>query len=207
MHTNPAFRQTADAESLAFVRTRAFGTLMLNGEDGLPMVSHIPFLISGNGQNADLHLTRSNPIARSVRGDAPALIAVAGPDGYISPDWYGIEGQVPTWNYVAVHLVGRLERLPDAEMRPMLNRLSDHFEGRLAPKPVWKTDKLTDEAMMRFLRMIVPFRFHLTEVRSTWKLGQNKDEPARLAAGKALGHDGYGQEVAALAALMAAPPV
>jgi transcriptional regulator len=203
MHTNPAFRQTADTTSLAYARSRGFGTLMLNGET-LPMVSHIPFLLDVTG--ADLHLTRSNPIARALPGEAPALIAVAGPDGYISPDWYGLEGQVPTWNYLAIHLVGRLERRPDAELAALLGRLSDHFETRLLPKPVWTADKLDPQAKARFLRMIVPFRFHLDEIRATWKLAQNKPEPARLAAAEALARGGFGQEPAALAQLMAAPP-
>ena len=205
MHTNPVFRRMPDADSLDFARGRGFGTLILNG-DGLPLVSHIPYLLDETG--ADLHLTRSNPITRGLASGetAPALIAVAGPDGYISPDWYGIEGQVPTWNYVAVHLVGRLERRPDDELPALLDRLSDHFEARLLPKPVWKSSKLDAEAMARLLRMIVPFRFHLDEVRATWKLGQNKDEAARNAAGEALGRDGFGQETASLAALMAAPP-
>ena len=156
--------------------------------------------------SADLHLVRSNPIARAVPSEAPALIAVAGPDGYVSPDWYGIEDQVPTWNYVAVHLAGRLERRPDAELLPLLDRLSDAFEERLAPKPVWKTSKLTADALARMLRMIVPYRFHVTDLRSTWKLSQNKPEPARLAAAGAMAASGVGQELAALAARMQAPP-
>jgi transcriptional regulator len=205
MHPNPIYRTIAEARSLAFARARGFGTLTLNG-DPLPLLAHVPFLLSEDGAGADLHLMRSNPIVPALTAPAPALIAVAGPDGYVSPDWYEIDGQVPTWNYVAVHLVGSLERLPDAEMLPLLDRLSDHFEARLAPKPVWKTAKLGDAAMTRFLRMIVPFRFTVTEVRSTWKLSQNKPEAARRAGARALGRDGFGQEVPALAALMDKPP-
>lgn len=201
MHPNPIYRQAPTDESLAFVRQRGFGTLVLNG-DPVPMVSHVPFLLAPDAATLDLHLVRSNPITRATADTLPALIAVNGPDGYISPDWYQMEGQVPTWNYLAVHLVGRLERLPDAEMAPMLDRLSDHFEERLAPKPVWKTGKMKPEAMTRLLRMIVPFRFHVTEVRSTNKFSQNKPDAARLAAAEALARDGYGQEIAALAELM-----
>ena len=43
---------------------------------------------------AELHLARSNPIARASL-PTPALIAVSGPDAYISPDWYGPHEQVP----------------------------------------------------------------------------------------------------------------
>ena len=205
MHTNPAFRQTPDADSLAFARQRGFGTLLVNGE-ALPIVSHVPFLLDADGTTAELHLARPNPIARACTDTVPALIAVTGPDGYISPDWYGIEGQVPTWNYVAVHLVGRLERRPEDELPTHLDRLSDAFEERLLPKPVWKTSKLDPEAAARLHRMILPFRFHVEQVRSTWKLSQNKPEAVRLAAADALAADEFGMETAALAALMQAPP-
>ena len=119
MHPDPAFRKVSDQATLAFVRDRSFGTLAVTAEGG-PLLSHVPFLMSEDGASADLHLVRSNPIARL--DDVPAVIAVSGPDGYVSPDWYGIGDQVPTWNYVAVHLRGRLGRLPDDAMRDMLER-------------------------------------------------------------------------------------
>ncbi len=91
MHPNPAFRQSPEARNLAFVRERSFGSLAINAEDG-PIVSHIPFLLSDDGKFADLHLVRSNLIARTEPG--PAVIAVTGPDGYVSPDWYGVPVKV-----------------------------------------------------------------------------------------------------------------
>ena len=132
MHPNPAFRAEDRSRHLRFVRDRAFGVLSVNGDDG-PLLSHVPFLLSDDGAFADLHLVRSNPIAK---GDgARAVIAVLGPDGYLSPDWYGIGDQVPTWNYVAVHLRGHLERLPSDAMRDMLERQSAAYEQRLAHGP------------------------------------------------------------------------
>lgn len=201
MHPNPAFRGTPEEISLAFVRARGFGTLAANGPDG-PLVSHVPFLLSDDGQSAELHLVRSTAIAR--RGPEPmaAVLAVTGPDGYVSPDWYGMADQVPTWNYVAVHLRGTLTRLPQEALRDMLDRLSDEFEARLAPKPVWKTAKMPDDLMARMMRQILPYRFEIAEVQSTWKLGQNKPEAARLAAAGALS----GRGGADLAELMLAPP-
>jgi len=63
--------------------------------DGAPLLSHVPFLLSEDGRRAELHLVRSNPICRAAPG--AARIAVSGSDGYVSPDQYGIPGQVPTW--------------------------------------------------------------------------------------------------------------
>ena len=205
MHPNPIFRSSDAARDLAFARARGFGLLILNG-DAVPMVSHVPFRLSDDGTEADIHLVRSNPIARAVQAETPALIAVSGPDSYISPDWYCVPDQVPTWNYVAVHLLGTLAPLDPDDMRPMLDRQSGVYENRLLPKKPWQTDKMTPEVLDRMMRQILPFRFAVTEVRATWKLGQNKPEAARLGAADGARTAGLGSETDALAALMRDPP-
>ncbi|MDE3122608.1 MAG: FMN-binding negative transcriptional regulator [Paracoccaceae bacterium] len=181
MHPNPAFRQTPISDNLAFAADRGFGTLCVNAPAG-PLLSHVPFLLDGAGAEADLHLVRSNPIVALLKDPQPAVIAVTGPEGYISPDWYGVPDQVPTWNYVAVHLRGSLALLPDADLRPMLDRLSAEFEARLLPKTPWTSDKMTPGVMERMMRMIVPCRLTITDVQGTWKLSQNKPDAARFGA-------------------------
>ena len=208
MHPNPAFRQTPSADNLAFARARGFGTLALNAAEG-PLLSHVPFLLSDDGATVELHLVRSNPIVRALAAPQPAVLSVTGPEGYVSPDWYGIADQVPTWNYVAVHLRGRLERLPDAALRDIIDRLSARFEADLAPKPPWTSAKMPEAVLARMMRAIVPCRLTVAEVQGTWKLAQNKPDPARLAAAGALAAAARAPEAAALARLMeaAAPPI
>lgn len=201
MHPNPAFRQSPLEENLAFARARGFGVLSVNGPEG-PLAAHIPFLLNDDAGFAELHLARSNPIARAVL-PAPALIAVSGPDAYISPDWYGpheqVPDQVPTWNYVAVHLRGILEQLPEDAMRPHVDALSAEHETRIAGKRPWTSAKMSEGAMPRMMRMILPFRFKVTSVEGTWKLNQNKSPEIRARAAAALSHGTAAeQEIAAL---------
>lgn len=188
MHPNPAFRQTPAADSLAFARARGFGLLMLNGDAG-PLVAHVPFLLDADGSAAELHLSRGNPICRAVL-PGPAVIAVSGPDAYISPDWYGphdqVPDQVPTWNYVAVHLRGVLEPLPPEALRPHVDALSAEHEGRIAGKRPWTSAKMTEGAIERLMRMILPFRFRVEAVEGTWKLNQNKEAAMRAGVVRAL---------------------
>lgn len=188
MHPNPAFRQVPADESLALAKARGFGTLCLNGPQG-PLLAHVPFLVTETGGlSALVHLARSNPIARAAL-PAQAVIAVTGPESYISPDWYGAEDQVPTWNYVAVHLRGRFEPMPPETLRPMVDDLSAYFEARLLPKTPWASTKMSDGVMERMLRMILPFRLVVETVEGTWKLGQNKTPEQR--AGAAAGLEGW----------------
>lgn len=200
MHPNPAFRQEPEFLNLHLARKRGFGTLVLNG-DPLPLVSHVPFALDDAGREAELHLVRSNPIARAVTEATPAVIAVSGPDGYVSPDWYGDPAQVPTWNYVAVHLRGKLIPGDPQTMRDHLEKVSAQFEERL-PKRPWTVDKMPEDTLERMMRQILPFRFEIEEVDGTWKLNQNKTDSARESAAEAIRHSPIGHEVETLSWLM-----
>ena len=201
MHPNPVFRRQTREWALAFARERGFGALTVAGPDGV-LAAHVPFVLDDDRVLA--HLVRVNPLVRHLGGGPTgALLIVSGPDGYVSPDWYGEAQMVPTWNYVAVHLRGELRLLDDTALRPILDRLSHTFETRLAPKPPWKTDKVDDALLTRMMRQIVPVEMSLKTVESTVKLNQNRSAAARAGAAAAVAADGTpGMETETLAALM-----
>jgi len=203
MHPNPAFRKATDAKNIAFARDRGFGTLALNHTDG-PLISHIPLALSEDGTSADLHLVRSNPILRLLDTPQPAVIAVMGPDAYISPDWYETPDQVPTWNYIAVHLRGTLKRLPDETMHAMLDHQSAHFEA-MFDKPPWTTAKMTPDVLKKMMRQIVPCHLAVTEITGTWKLNQNKPDAVRLRAADKVETSTTGLDTQTLAHIMRNP--
>lgn len=205
MHPNPSFRKPSDARNIAFARDRGFGTLALNHDDG-PLLSHIPFALTEDGTTADLHLVRSNPILRLLDTPQQAVIAVTGADGYVSPDWYEVPDQVPTWNYIAVHLRGTLEKLPQDQMHAMLDMQSAHFEDQLAPKPPWLTTKMTPDVLDKMMRQIVPCRLTVTQITGTWKLSQNKPDDVRLRAADRIETSTTGIDTQTLAHLMRHPP-
>jgi transcriptional regulator len=202
MHPNPIYRTEERTRILDFAAARGFGLLSINGPQA-PLIAHLPFVIEGD--RALFHLVRSNPVARALAsGDAAGVLAVSGPDSYVSPDWYGLADQVPTWNYVAVHLTGRLRLLPETALRGQLDLLSAAFEARLAPKRPWTLDKTDPAVVGRLMRMIVPAEMVLTGVDGTWKLSQNKPVEAMRGAADGIEAAGIGQEAAALAALIRA---
>lgn len=205
MHPNPAFRKAEAAQNISFAREVSFGLLSISTE-AAPLISHVPFELTEEGTQADLHLVRSTEITRALKAPTSARLAIQGPHSYISPDWYGLDDQVPTWNYVAVHLVGTLERLPDSELRRVLEGLSNAFERRLAPKPIWTMDKMTPEVLDKMLRQIVPFRLHVEEIHGTWKLGQNKPHTARVSGSAGARAASLGAQTEDLANLMKNPP-
>ena len=207
MHSNPAFRRVSRDRNLRFAARRGFGVLAIDGAG--PLVSHIPFILAEDGAAAHAHLVRSNPIAHRLREkEQAAVLAVSGPDSYVSPDWYGTGAvdQVPTWNYVAVHIRGTLRRRPDETLRAHLDALSARFENELRPKPPWTPAKVSPDQLGTLMRSIMPVELSVESVDGTWKLNQNKEDGVRLRAAGHVESDGLGHEATALALLMRNPP-
>ena len=201
MHPNPIYRKATREQNIAFARDRAFGVLAVNAAGG-PLISHVPFSLNEGGLLLEAHLVRSNPIIRLLEEPVEAVMAVSGGAAYISPDWYGMDDQVPTWNYVAVHLRGTLRRLDDDALPGILDRLSADFEARLLPKKPWTTAKMDQEIYARMRRQIVPIAMDVGEIGGTWKLGQNKPAAARKGAAAGVKEGCVGLETTRISALM-----
>ena len=201
MHPNPIFRKTPRERNVEFARTRSFGVLAVNCDDG-PLISHVPFQLAEDGSRLEMHLVRSNPIVRLLSEPRRAVVAVSGGDSYVSPDWYEIDDQVPTWNYVAVHLRGVLELSPQEELHGVLERLSANIEQRLLPKPPWTIEKMDAEIYSRMQRQIVPVAMKIDDIEGTWKLSQNKTAEVRERAMAGIRDGGVGSETGTLAAMM-----
>lgn len=184
MHPAAAFHWQDHDAMRAFVAERSFGALFLTTPEG-PRVAHVP-LVAYDAERFGFHIARGNALTPHLDG-AQVLMVVQGPDAYVSPDWYGLDDQVPTWNYVAVELQGRVTREPDEALFPLLDALSADREARLAPKPAWTRAKMTPGTAKKMLRAITAFTLTVEDWRGTRKLGQNKPDAARLAVADALG--------------------
>ena len=180
MHPNRTFAWEDREELLAFIGDVAFATICVDG----PMVVHTPVVVTETGR-LRFHVARGNRAAKALEG-ARALASFLGPDAYISPDWYGTDDQVPTWNYVAVEAEGPLRRLDESELAALLDALSAAHEARLAPKPAWTRAKMSPGRFEAMLKAIVGYELRVEALRGTRKLGQNKREAERLGAAEGL---------------------
>lgn len=183
MYVHPAFRIEND-EALHFLKHRAFGLLVVQTQDA-PFGVHLPFLCDQTDQGGlrvAFHVARANPIHECVGDGTKALLAVQGPDAYISPDWYGVADQVPTWTYVAVHLTGQLSKLPPEQNLAHVDRLSAYFEDRLRPKQPWTSEKMDARKRRMMLTAIVSLQLDVESVEAQKKLVQHKGETEHRGA-------------------------
>lgn len=176
MHTPSHFASNDEAAAFEMVRERGFG-LLITVVDGAPQVTHAPMLIDEERRVLQGHIARANEQSVSLDGQR-CLAVFTGPNAYVSPNWYRDRSQVPTWNYLAVHISGgaRVISAP-AEIDALLSALAEHHEARrhdLADDRPWTMAKLPDEKLARLRRGIVAFEIAIETLTFKNKLSQNK---------------------------------
>ena len=198
MHPAPYCRETDEAALAALVAERGFG-LVIGVADGRPLVAHAAFLL--DGRRLRFHLASRNALTPVLVAGGKCLAVVTGSDAYISPDWYGEPDQVPTWDYVSVEMEGPVTPLDDQAAATLLDDLSAHFEGKLAPKTPWTRDKMSAERFELLLtRGLRAFEMQVERLEGITKLSQNKgpEVVARTAAALSSLADPNAQAIARL---------
>src|SRR5690606_228677 len=102
-----------------------------------------------------------------------------------SPRWYSDPRQVPTWNYVALELEGRVRQMDANGLLGFLTTLTAREEARVRDGQPWTIDKVPDARLRPMLSAIVGFELEVQAWRPTVKRSQNKPagERANVASG------------------------
>lgn len=187
MHPNRKF-QLEDREAMAaLVRELGFGTLFVPTAEGLRAV-HVPVMLDGD--RLRFHVSRGNAVHHTLAAGAQALFVATGAHAYISPEWYGLEDRVPTWNYVAVELEGPVQLLEPDALALLVDDLSADQEARLAPKPPWTRARMSEGRFEGLLKSISGFQMHVAAWRGTAKVDQDKPQEVRDRIADALAERG-----------------
>lgn len=163
-----------------FIEAHPLGILVTGSGEGL-FATHLPLLLDRTrGPRGALmgHVARANRQHTLPVGDgAESLVIFSGPDAYISPSWYPAKAEhgkvVPTWNYVAVHVYGRLRYTSDPVwLREHVGRLTTHHEASRAMP--WSVEDAPNEYIDQMLRAIVGVEIEITRLEGKWKMSQNR---------------------------------
>lgn len=174
MRQNPSFAVADPAELRRVIEANPWATLVAAGPDGV-VASHYPVLLSEDRDDLTVvgHVGRPDDVLLDL-GRSELTVIVQGPHGYISPSWYGPGPAVPTWNFVAVHLSGVAELMPDEENLRTLERLVAHFESALPePRMMWSPPN-DPEYVRRLANGTVGYRLTPARVVAKRKLSQNR---------------------------------
>jgi len=161
-------------EVSAFIKNNSFGILLSTTNNKI-WGTHIPLELEQdlNGQEVIYgHVAKANIQWKDFEQNEDVLMIFNGPHAYVSSSWYSHEN-VPTWNYIAVHVYGKIKIIDEEELLYSITKLVDKYEAH-QKSPV-SVDKFSDKTM-RQMKGIVGFKVLITEIQAAYKLSQNKNE-------------------------------
>lgn len=174
MYTSEFFAETDPSEIELLVARHALGILVSHDESGFG-ATHAPMLFEPGTARTTLigHLARPNPHWRKVADGQDVMAIFRGPDAYVSPSVYKAEPDVPTWNYSAVHVHARWERVDDwTATREILDLSVASYEAVRGSG--WEMSDIPAELAKTLQRGVVAFRLHVSRIEAAQKLSQDK---------------------------------
>lgn len=142
---------------------------IISVKDGKPLLTHLPLILKGDVLVG--HLDLYNPQVPLLQDGQPITVLFSGPQCYISPSIYTTT-QLPTWNYVKVHLEGQVHAVTDPKkIQQSLIAMTQFLEGdaqqyELAPD---------NPQMAKYLSYVHGFEITITSWEGKFKLSQNRN--------------------------------
>ena len=171
----PDIYKNEDLEEIKdFLQKNSFG-ILVNQTNGKLWATHIPLELDTNKNGKQVlqgHISKENPQWESFADNDNVLAIFSGVHSYISSSWYDHEN-VPTWNYIAVHIYGTIKIMEGDAVIKSLKKLVDKYEQN-SENPV-RVEDFSKKTMMQ-TRGIVAFEIEIEEIQAKHKLSQNRDE-------------------------------
>lgn len=175
MYTPHYFKNDNKDEIKSFIGANSFGILIGQGESKI-LASHIPFQLSVNEAGEDVlngHISKANPHWKSFENNKKVLVIFSGPHAYVSSSWYDHEN-VPTWNYIAVHVYGTIKTINgDKLLTSLKNLVNKYEESSINPVTV---ENMSEQFMTKEIKGIIGFEIKIEEIEASYKLSQNRDD-------------------------------
>jgi transcriptional regulator len=167
-----------EAAAWQIVREAGAGMLVVATPDGLQSV-FVPVVVNDDHTKILSHLARANSWWRSLKDGDEVLGLFLVASAYVSPSNYPSRfespGVVPTWNYVATEVRGRLTIHDDPEwLLRQVRLVTEQFEAGRSPQ--WLLDDAPSEYVERQVKAIVGIEIDVVAIQGKAKLSQNRPE-------------------------------
>lgn len=178
----PKHHQENDLKKIIAVIEEFPLAMLVSVLDNKPVVTHIPIIYNHKIQKLVAHIDKYNPQVATLKNGAEVTIIFRGPDAYISPSIYTTT-QLPTWNYIFVHLAGTITLINDPEeAKNTMIAMTQFLEGKEQKYILSPDNKRMDGAV----NYIQAFEIEITHWEGKFKLSQDKVKQDQLNAKEAL---------------------
>ena len=172
MYIPKYYREEDRQEILAFLKQNNFPALVtFDGER--PIATHTPVeVVEDESGKVTIyaHISRANPQWKTF-DQQEMLLIFQGAHTYISPRWYG-HVNVPTWNYMIVHVYGNVRFLQGDELYALLSRLIGAHEVSTG----YSLESLPQDFVQKEMKGVVGFAIDVTRIDAGYKLSQNRND-------------------------------
>jgi transcriptional regulator len=152
------------------INENPFATIVYSDSENIQSF-HLPLFLKGNRLIG--HMAKANPAWQALDGSS-LLVIFHGPHCYISPDWYGKPGNVPTWNYISIQVRGDVKINTDlAFLKKALIEFGQKYDGNFDI-----ANNVNEH--QNLLHGIVGIEITITEIFAKFKLAQSKNEDERI---------------------------
>lgn len=166
-------------------------TLISSDDESEVFATHLPLILDRErGEQGVLfgHLDVGNPQVPNLNGRR-VLAVFHGPNSYISPRTYTTD-QLPTWNYVAVHVRGHVRVLENQDQ--VVSGLASISEKADRSDGAYRLDE-NDSRIEKLIGGIVGFELDIESLTGRFKLSQDRSDEDRKRAMAVL-REGAGDE-------------
>ena len=194
MYLPKRYREEDQKEIIQFLKGNGFPALVSQHEGKL-VATHLPveILENPNGTLTILgHMSRANPQWKTF-GEQEVLLIFQGAHTYVSPRWYN-HPNVPTWNYLIVHVYGTVRMLEGSELYNLLSQLVQKHEVNSG----YSLEALPADLVEKEIKGVAGFALQVTRIDAAYKLSQNRDDEsyASIVTQLEARHDAASTEIA-----------
>lgn len=181
MYNFSYFKEKDRQTMIQFMEENPFAFLTGSDLSGNQVATQIPILIEERDGELYLqgHIMRNTDHHKAFVENPNALIVFTGPSTYVSASWYTNPKIGSTWNYMSVHIGGKMNIMSDDELIQFMKKLTLKFEkGNLQSQTIY--DNLPDAFLNKMMPAIVGFEVKAEKFENVFKLSQNRDEESYL---------------------------
>ena len=198
MYNLPYHKETEPSIVKDFVRKNPFAFLTACDAENNAVATQLPLLLEEqNGKEVLIGHIMKGTDHHKAFVDNQVLAVFSGKHTYVSGRWYSNPNTPSTWNYMSVHIKGKLRLVDKASLKEVLQKTSLHFEDQNEQSPT-VFHNLPSAFKKKALDMIVGFEIQIQEKDTVFKLSQDRNQQSyRNIIAKLKSQDESGRIVAA----------
>lgn len=173
MYKMPEFTETDKDAVFAFLKKHEFVTLTGNANNR-SVATQVPVLIGKEDGNIVLrgHIMRKTDHHLAFERNPDILVLFTGAHCYVSSGWYDERNIGSTWNYMTVHLRGKIEWLDETGTLDIIRELTQQYEEAQANPEL--LEHLDAGYVNKMVKAIAGFEIIAEEIIPIFKLSQNR---------------------------------